>query len=217
MKIACVGYRDWALKIYDEIQNIFPEYEFFIIRRKSDYNEKKIVEFQPDRILFYGWSDLIHEKLITRFKCIMLHPAPLPKYRGGSPIQNQIINGETISAVTLFLMDSGIDTGDIILQEKMSLEGHLSDIFERIIKIGIRLTTKMLNNDYTMYPQDNLEATFFKRRKPSESEITLEEFQNKNSQYLYNKIRMLEDPYPNAFIRTMDGKKLLIKLAEISG
>ena len=44
----------------------------------------------PDIVLFYGWSWKVSEKLINKFDCLMLHPSPLPKYRGGSPIQNQI-------------------------------------------------------------------------------------------------------------------------------
>lgn len=116
MKVACVSYRDWALKIYDEIAKL-DNIETMIIRSEEDYNEDDIINFNPDMILFYGWSQIIKSSILKNFKCIMLHPAPLPKYRGGTPIQNQIIRGEIKSAVTLFLMDEGIDTGDIILQE----------------------------------------------------------------------------------------------------
>ena len=66
----------------------------------------------------------------------MLHPSPLPKYRGGSPIQNQIINGEKNSAVTLFKMTRNLDDGDIYKQIPFSLKGSLDDIFNRIIKLG---------------------------------------------------------------------------------
>ena len=55
----------------------------------------------------------------------------------------------------------------------------------------------------------------YKRRKPSQSEITLDEIKTKKANYLYNKIRMLQDPYPNAFIKTIDGKKLTIQKASI--
>jgi methionyl-tRNA formyltransferase len=97
-----------------------------------------IKDFKPDIILYYGWSWIISQEMINNYKCIMLHPSPLPKFRGGSPIQNQIIQNIKESAVTLFLMDDGIDTGDIIAQEKLSLLGHLDEIFERISKIGTR-------------------------------------------------------------------------------
>ncbi|MBS6602540.1 MAG: hypothetical protein KH301_02120 [Brachyspira sp.] len=214
MKVACVSYRDWALKIYDEIAKL-DNIETMIIRSEEDYNEDDIINFNPDMILFYGWSQIIKSSILKNFKCIMLHPAPLPKYRGGTPIQNQIIRGEIKSAVTLFLMDEGIDTGDIILQEEISFEGHLFDILDRMTTVGLKLTKKMLAGEYSLTPQDNANATYFKRISPKNNEITLEELQTKPAQYLYNKIRMLEDPYPNAYIKTSDGKKLLIKFAEI--
>ena len=47
----------------------------------------------------------------------MLHPSPLPKFRGGSPIQNQIIRGKKISAVTIFKINKIIDGGDIYFQK----------------------------------------------------------------------------------------------------
>ena len=61
------------------------------------------------------------EKIIKEYYSVMLHPSSLPKYRGGSPIQNQIINGEKISAVTLFKMNEKIDQGDIIFQKEIEL------------------------------------------------------------------------------------------------
>jgi len=64
-------------------------------------------------------------------------------------------------------------------------------------------------------PQDDSAATYCKRRTPSESEITLDELASQPAEYLNNKIRMLADPYPNAYILTADGKKLVITAAHI--
>jgi methionyl-tRNA formyltransferase len=64
-------------------------------------------------------------------------------------------------------------------------------------------------------PQDNSDATYCKRRTPSDSEITAEELASQSAEYLYNKIRMLAPPYPNAYILTVDGKKLMITSAHI--
>ena len=75
----------------------------------------------------------------------MLHPSPLPKYRGGSPIQNQIINGEKKSAVTIFKINNILDGGDIYYQKKISLEGSLNEIFDRIIKLGTEGTLRIIN------------------------------------------------------------------------
>ena len=145
----------------------------------------------------------------------MLHPSPLPKYRGGSPIQNQIINNEEISAVTIFLMDDGIDTGPILAQEAFSLKGGIDDIFKRISRLGYKLTVNILSNPINPKPQDHSQASNYKRRAPEDSEITLDELMHKPAHYLHNKIRMLQDPYPNAFISTSDGKKLFLTSSHI--
>jgi methionyl-tRNA formyltransferase len=210
MRIACVTYRDWALKIYDNlVEN--SDHTFLIIRSSAQYSEPALRDFKPDFILFYGWSWIIENSLLNDFKCIMLHPSPLPKYRGGSPIQNQIISGETISMVTIFKMNEFLDGGEIYFQKEYSLEGSIDDIFNRISKIGTELTFRLLNENTIPFAQNDEEATVYKRRKPSESEITIEELQNQSGIYLYNKIRMLGDPYPNAYIKTKDGQRLYIK------
>jgi methionyl-tRNA formyltransferase len=213
MKILCVGYREWSLSIYDRLKKN-PAHQYYIIRSEGDYNPKIINDFQPNIILFYGWSKIVSTDIVKNYDCIMLHPSPLPKYRGGSPIQNQIINGEEISAVSLFLMDEGLDDGPILKQKIYSLDGNLADILNRITNIGYELTMEILEEGLNPVKQNHAEATIFKRRRPEESEITLEELKNKPAKYLYNKIRMLQDPYPNAFIKTSDEKFLFISMAQ---
>lgn len=214
MKVLCVGYREWALSIYDKLKK-HTNHQYHIIRSESNFNSKIIYDYKPDIILFYGWSKIISNEIVNNYKCIMLHPSPLPKYRGGSPIQNQIINGETISAVTLFLMDEGMDTGPILAQKEISLDGNLCEIFKRISNIGYELTIKIVTEGLKPIPQDHQKATVYKRRKPYESEITIEEIQKKPAEYIHNKIRMLQDPYPNAFIRAGDNEKLFLIMAKI--
>ena len=214
MKIALVGYRDWAISIYNNISKNSSN-EFIRFNSKEDFSEEALVQFQPDLILFYGWSWIISKNLVNTYKCLMLHPSPLPKYRGGSPIQNQIINGETEGAVSIILMDEGIDTGPIIAQEDISLLGTLDEIFDRIIDVGSKLSINLINNGYDLKTQDDKKATMFKRRKESDSEILIEEITSKDSTYLLNKIRMLQDTYPNPYIKTADGKKLIILKAKI--
>ena len=215
MRIACVGYRDWALNIYYEIEKI-TEHTVIIYRGKEEYSPQEIEIFSPDLILFYGWSWTIDEEIVESFNCIMLHPSALPKFRGGSPIQNQIIRGVRNSKLTLFLMKREMDSGDILEQGPLDLSGSIPEIFKRIELEGLRLTLKILKNGLMPVAQDESKATYFKRRTPEESEITIDELLQSDSHYLYNKVRMLGDPYPNAFIRTSDGKKLLIKHVEIS-
>lgn len=211
MRIVCIGYRDWSLNIYSALKNSFPDYEFLTQSSKEAYDEAEIFRFDPSVILFYGWSDIISSDLIDNYRCLMLHPSPLPKYRGGSPIQNQIIRGEIDSAVTIFIMDDGIDTGPILKQQYLSLAGSISEIFNRIETIGLDLTCQILIEGFYPQEQDHSQATYFSRLHPNMSEITVKDLTEASSEYLFNKIRMLQDPYPNPYIKTIDGKRLVIK------
>ena len=214
MRIACVGYRAWALEIYDRLAST-TDHQFLIFRSESQFCEDCLEDFAPDIVLLYGWSWKISESLVKSFDCIMLHPSPLPKYRGGSPIQNQIIRGEIVSAVTLFLMDEGLDTGPILAQKSMSLEGGIDEIFSRMAQLGYELTIRLLNDGMKPVAQNDQEATLYSRRTPAESEITRQEIASKTAKYLNDKIRMLQPPYPRAFISTVDGKKLVILKTQI--
>ena len=211
MNIACITYRGWAIDIYDKVYDTYKnQHNFLICRKKDDFDADILKKFQPDLILWYGWSWIVEDVFVNDYESIMLHPSPLPKYRGGSPIQNQIINGEKTAAVTLFRMNEELDKGDIYQQFPMSLNGTLKEIFSRISNLGFAATCNVIEGNYTLTVQDELNSSYFKRKSPKDSEITLEELKTKPSIYLYDKIRMLNDPYPNAFIRTIDGKKLFL-------
>ena len=128
-----------GFKIYDKLKlNNSKNHNFLIFRNKEEFDSEKLIDFKPDLILWYGWSWLVDNIFVDEYTSIMLHPSPLPKYRGGSPIQNQIINGEKNSAVTLFKMTRELDDGDIYKQLPFSLKGSLDDIFDRITKLGYK-------------------------------------------------------------------------------
>jgi len=214
MRIACIGHRIWALNIYDRLA-ASTDHTFLIFRSKVQFKVDALDDFKPDLVLFYGWSWIIPSDLLERHTCLMLHPSPLPRYRGGSPIQNQMIAGETKSKVSLFVMSDELDAGDLVGQQDLSLVGTLDDIFNRIENAGVELTRHVLKYGLQRIPQDHSKATYCKRRTPGDSQITNEELASKPAEYLYNKIRMLAAPYPNAYILTADGKKLMITAAHI--
>jgi methionyl-tRNA formyltransferase len=214
MRIVCVGYRMWALNIYDALANS-TDHVYLIFRTKAQYCEDVVRDFKPDLILFYGWSWHVPDGLLKDYVCLMLHPSPLPKYRGGSPLQNQIIAGEKNSKVSIFIMNNEIDAGDLVGQDEISLEGELEEILKQIEDVGFKLTLKILADGLFPEAQDHGSATYFKRRDKKDSEITLSELSESSAEYLLNKIRMLADPYPNAYIKTCDGKRLMILKARI--
>jgi methionyl-tRNA formyltransferase len=158
---------------------------------------------------------MINEKIYKNFTSLMLHPSDLPKFRGGSPIQNQIINGIKKSAITIFKVNNILDGGPIYKKKKLMLTGGINKIFSRIENVGTNLTIDIIKGKYRIYNQNLKNSVIYKRKSGKDSEITLNEIKNKSGQYLLDKIQMLEDPYPNAYIKTKDNKKLLIKTAKL--
>lgn len=209
MVVGC-GYRTWALRIFDYICRQ-SDIQLTTIQSEKNATMETISFIDPVLVLFYGWSWRVPDEILERYPCLCLHPSPLPKYRGGSPLQNQIMEGETVSAVSIFRMTHEMDAGDLCCQEGFSLEGDLWDVFGRITEIGKMQTLRILREwpDVRFWPQDG-EPTVYARRQPEESEITQDELTYGTARFLYNKIRSLQVPYPNAFITCADGQRLYI-------
>jgi len=217
--ILICSYRDWALEIN---HNLISEFEnknicFIICKTKEEFNNYLQKSANISAILFIGWSDIIAKEITDNFLCICLHPSLLPKYRGGSPIQHQMISGEDSSGISIFKMNEGLDKGPIYFQKEFRLkEKDINQVFESIVKIGsegfIKLIDEIINDKPLKFVEQNeKEATYFKRRTPKESEIQIEDFNNFTAEEISNKINALLDPYPNAFIVCKDGSKLFFK------
>ena len=208
--ILICGYRDWAHDLFVNVDRCVIDNCVYV--DDKDMLDTMIDEYEPKFIFFIGWSWIIKDDIINNYPCICLHPSPLPKYRGGSPMQHQIINGEKTSAVTLFEMDEGIDTGDILYQKEFSLDGDLDDIYRRVSDIGTDGVIEILEDGYqNQIKQNEEEATFYKRRKPSISEIKIDDISNFTASQLHDKVRALQDPYPNAYVECQNGTKLFFQ------
>jgi len=170
--------------------------------------ETDLAKLNPEWVFFPDWSWKIPQSIYGKYKCVMFHEAPLPLFRGGSPIQNQIIQGIKNTKLTAFLVDGGLDTGDILAQRDLSLEGHLHEIMALGTLLVDSMIDEILSGNYVRTPQRG-ESSEYKRRTPKESELDL----TKPLDYIYDFIRMLEEPYPNAFCY-IGGKKLTFKWAE---
>ena len=202
------AYRDWSLKLYEKLLDV--DDNFVLIKSPKKLTNSFVKKLNPEFIFFPDWSWIIPKKITDNYKCVCLHESNLPKFRGGSPLQNQIIRGITKTKSTAFFMSDGIDEGDIILQKNLSLKGKIEDIFLRMIENDFKIITKIISGKYTVKKQKGM-PTLFKRRKPKESELQNLNFSKK---YLYDFIRMLEDPYPNAFIK-LGKRKIIFKSANL--
>lgn len=218
INIVCCGYRSWAINIIKQIKDN-PKIKLLHVFNSNQEYELKIqtIEEKVDVILFIGWSWFIKKEITDKFLCLGIHPSDLPNYRGGSPIQHQIIHGIKKTNISLFTISEKLDKGDIWLKEKLDLSGdNMCEIFKNIEISSVFLLNKFFNLFPNIIPtqQDLNLGSYFKRRTADQSEITLDDFNNKSLEEIYNIIRCLTDPYPNAYMLDLDGNKLVFKGVE---
>lgn len=218
MNIIFCGYRSWALNIIDSIKGHERIASFEVITSKVDFDIriKGVIE-EGTIILFLGWSWIVEDDVVKRYLCLGLHPSDLPHYRGGSPIQHQIINGISETKLSLMTLSSKLDGGEVWLKEDLNLNGNnIKVIFKNLESSAITL----LNNFFTTYnslvpvKQNLANGSYYARRTPVDSKISIEDFSKVSLKDIYNKIRCLTDPYPNAYIEDGMGNRLLFKEVE---
>jgi len=131
-----------------------------------------------------------------------LHASLLPQYRGAAPINWAIINGEKQTGVTTFFIEKEIDTGNIIFQEKVSIDDdeNVGSLYNRLMKVGAGLIEKTLhaifNNTVVSIPQIS-DTSLLKPAPKLNKEIAQIQFNAKTID-VYNHVRGLS-PYPGAY------------------
>jgi methionyl-tRNA formyltransferase len=215
-KVVLCGYRVWAKKIFHSIKLNTKVTVIDVISSQEEYLQK-IYSYEQDidLILFIGWSWIIPKDITIKFLCMGIHPSDLPNYRGGSPIQHQIINGLKISKISLMTLSPyKLDAGEIWMQEQLDLTGDtMEDVFNNIATSSINL----LDSFFDLFPnitpkeQDSSIGSYYKRRAPNDSLLSKEQLNEMSLSDIYNFIRALTDPYPNAYIEDEKGNKLIFK------
>ncbi|MCD7722579.1 MAG: methionyl-tRNA formyltransferase [Clostridiales bacterium] len=107
-----------------------------------------INKINPDLIVVVAYGKILPGSILNapKYGCVNVHASLLPKYRGASPIQHAILNGETETGVTVMQMDSGIDTGDILHVEKLEIGENETtpQLFERLAHLGAKALIKTI-------------------------------------------------------------------------
>lgn len=184
--------------IYSEryIKSLKGFFNVYFISNPDEF-EKKIGTINPQWIFALHWGYKIKKSIYSKYNCISFHTGNLPEDRGGSPIQNQIINGKITSSVNAIKVADPIDSGDIYLSKQISLQGSIADIFDIIIPICVDFTKKIIRDGIQPKPQVGKPKTY--KRKKNNQLI----FNDINS--IYDQIRMLDGlDYPKAYI-SIDG------------
>tara|TARA_B100000579_G_C22835026_1_gene858211 strand:+ start:437 stop:1093 length:657 start_codon:yes stop_codon:yes gene_type:complete len=171
---------------------------------KNKLNLNEIKRIKPERIFFIHWSTLIPEKIFSNYNCIQFHCSNLPKFRGGSPIQNQITRGITKTKLCAFKVEKKLDSGNLCLKKNLNLDGSAEKILKKIEDIAFKEIKNSLTKKNLIFVKQKGKSSFFRRRYPSESKITnnLDKISK-----IYDHIRMLDAKnYPKAFFELKNFK-----------
>ncbi len=171
----------------------------------------------PDVIVVVAFGQILPESIleIPPYGCINVHASLLPAYRGAAPIQWAVIDGLKETGVTTMYMEKGLDTGDIICQERVALAEDETggSLFDRLSKTGARLlltTLEQLQQGTAVRTkQDDSLASYAKMLTKDMGRLDFTE----DAEKLERLIRGL-NPWPSAYT-TIKGKSMKIFAAEV--
>lgn len=222
MRILFCAHRDWAISTCHDIEKLLT-YDSHHIAYVTTPEDLETLTKKPfwDVIILVGWSWKVSSDVVMSTLVIGMHPSDLPHYAGGSPIQNQILDGVVHTKATLFKLNEKFDNGEIIDKEPIDLSGHLSDVLESIScatkRMIIDFVRKCPDNVYVQQP--HIDQLPRKRLKPSDSKFSNPTKNAVDHTYvmtckeMWDNIRCREDPYPNVYFEDETGT-LIIKRAE---
>jgi len=156
-----------------------------------------IEKVKPDFIIVAAFGQILPKNILDIAPCINLHASLLPQYRGASPVQQSLLNGDEKTGVTSMLMEEGLDTGDILetIEFVIPKDMRLYALMQQLTKDACRLTLSTVRNFKHIAPtkQDETKATLCKKIKKSDGQIDFED-----AQIIYNKYRAFEG-WPGIF------------------
>ena len=167
--------------------------------RDADVVEK-LLTIECDYIVVAAYGQILPLEILEHAPCINLHASILPQYRGASPIQQTLLNGDKMTGVTAMLMEEGLDTGDILKIEKIEVPNDelVESLFERLTQVAKTLTLEVLENfsSFNAQSQDNANATHCKKITKADGEVAFD-----NAKSVYNKYRAFT-PWPGIFLES---------------
>lgn len=158
--------------------------------------------WQPDLIAVAAYGRILHTPILSLPSkgCVNVHGSLLPKYRGAAPIQWAVINGETETGITTMLMDEGMDTGPMLLQERLEIrpDDTAGTLAPRLAELGGRLLVETIAylkaGTLTPKRQDDTQATLAPLLKKEDGLINW----TMSAESLANRVRGLS-PWPGAY------------------
>lgn len=185
----------WTRRIFVEDIEPLPG-QWLFVETSSELSAALEVAQDVRRIYFIHWSDKVPTDVTTKFECVNFHLTDLPFGRGGSPLQNLIINGHDETMLTAIRMNDELDSGPVYLKRRLPLHGSAEAIYARAGRLAAQMIEEIEATGVRPVPQEGT-PTHFRRRRPSQSEMPPE----LSLPAVHDFIRMLDAPgYPFAFI-----------------
>jgi methionyl-tRNA formyltransferase len=174
-------------------------------------------KLEPDLIIMVAFGQILKKEVlaIPKHGVINLHASLLPAYRGAAPINWTIINGDTATGISTMFTEAGLDTGPMLLKEKISLDNNINSqeltkiMAERGAKLTIKTIEQLMAGTIKVEPQDDSQATYAPILDKSMGKIDWTNSANK----IHNLIRGLI-PWPLAFT-TFRGNPIKIWRTEL--
>ena len=173
-----------------------------------------------DWLFIIGWSQIAGEAVLKAPArgCIGMHPTLLPEGRGRASVPWAILKGLDRTGVTMFRLDSGVDTGDIIAQGEIPMDPRTvtaTELYARVEEMHVRLVREnwgaIVGGSVRPVRQDGTRATVWPGRRPEDGELlpsmTMEEADRM--------VRAVTRPYPGAFY-LQEGRKVTVWRAAVS-
>lgn len=179
------------------------KYNIPILQPKKILDSRfQILDSKPDLILMAAYGQIMPKEIlaIPKYGCLNVHPSLLPKYRGPSPIQAALLNGDEETGVTIMLTEEKMDAGPIVAQKELII-GQKDDyktLHDKLADLGAELLVetipKWLTGEIKARLQEEAQATYTKILKREDGQIDWQ----KKPEEIERQIRAL-NPWPGAF------------------
>ncbi len=159
-----------------------------------------VLNQECDYIVVAAYGQILPKEILQHAPCINLHASILPAYRGASPIQQALLNGDEKTGVTAMLMDEGLDTGDILKIHECPIDPDETapQLFAKLTNIAADLTVEVVNEFETLtpIPQDESKASHCKKITKADGLVEFDD-----AQTVYNKYRAFT-PWPGIYLQS---------------
>jgi len=182
---------------------------------------KEIKSYNADVFIVAAYGILLPKGVLNMPKhgCLNIHASLLPKYRGASPIQAALLNGDTTTGITIMRMERGLDTGDMLLHKSLDIheDERLPALHDRLKLLGAEAVLETLelikSGKATYTPQRSEESSYAPLIKKTDGEISWA----CTSREIFNKLRAY-DPWPGIFTNSNNPLKIRdMEIIEHSG